>query len=67
MPAFKRTLVRTAKGASVQYEPVVLSVSLNFDQKSAIMRATGSCLEKLELSASDLKAIMLDPWSWGQT
>ncbi len=67
MPALKRTLVRTATGATVHYEPVVLSVSLNFDQKTAIMRATGSCLEKLELTATDLKRIMIDPWSWGQT
>jgi hypothetical protein len=51
-------VVRTATGTTVQYEPVVLSVSLNFDQKSTIMRATGSYPEKLELSASDLKGIL---------
>jgi hypothetical protein len=58
MPGLKRTVVRTAKGVTVHYEPVVLSVSLNFDEQTQIMRATGSCPEKLELSATDLKGIM---------
>jgi hypothetical protein len=59
MPGFKPSTNVTQVGTTVQLQPVVLSINLTLEQRALILRATGQCPTKLELTASELKLILL--------
>jgi hypothetical protein len=59
MPGFKQSLIVTHEGTTVQLQPVALSIDLTPEQRALVLRATGQCPVKLELSASELKVILM--------
>jgi hypothetical protein len=59
MPGFKQTLIVTQAGTTAESQLVVLSIDLTPEQSAEIRRHTGQCPAKLELSAHDLKVILL--------
>lgn len=59
MPGFKQSMIVTQAGTTVQLQPVALSIDLTPEQRALVLRATGRCPVKLELSASELKVILM--------
>ncbi|MEN6316276.1 MAG: hypothetical protein ABFD25_18755 [Clostridiaceae bacterium] len=48
----------TRDGSNVKYERVEISIELNPEQRRLLSRIAGKNIEKLELTASELKRIL---------
>ena len=58
MAGFKQVQVMTAKGEILAFEPVVLTFPLALGQREIVNGATGHYPSHIELTASELRAII---------
>lgn len=59
MPGFKQTMIVTQAGTTAALQPIVLSINLTPAQRALVLKATGQCPAKLELTANELKVILM--------